>query len=352
MAEELKTIAPNVQSQTLDTTRIADQAAIAAKADIGATMTKPIYPTPSVIGVPRISPPTAQTVYSAPNITQAITAPVKAPNLNDPYGLYDSFMSTPEILAAQQQVAQGQQAINQAQGALRTTTRALEGQNIGAMGGTGASVNLIGRQVGRARQLTADELAGLGEAQQAAIANLATLRETGAQRYQIAQQERAQLQDLIRQTGGKAGISFTDSYESALQKADKYQKEVAKQEAKDKKKEALKTALLEAGLKTKGSTKELEKRYAKYIKESGKSKKEMDELELALKRKELAKPYYKDSEDKVPTTFNDTEQRRLINEALAAGENWQQIYETFDALGIDTAKDSTMDKYLKQKFGY
>ena len=212
------------------------------------------YATPSIVQAP-----TAATVYSEPNITQAVTAPVTAPNLSDPYGLYDSFMNSAEIKAAKAKVAEGQGLINQSNQALRTTTTALENQNENAMGGTGASVNLIGRQVGRARTLTANELAALGENQNANIAYLSSIKEDAANKYSIAQNERAQLQELIRSTGGKAGISYTDSFESALQKATGY----AEDQKKDAEKSAFKDALRSLGLKTSGSYKELEKRLRK-----------------------------------------------------------------------------------------
>ncbi|KKQ79264.1 MAG: hypothetical protein UT03_C0064G0007, partial [Candidatus Moranbacteria bacterium GW2011_GWD2_38_7] len=251
----------------------------------------PIYQAPTVVetSVPR---PTAQTVYSAANIDQATSAPVAAPNLSDPYGIYDQFMNSADIKAARAKVAEGQGLINNSNHALRTTTRALENQNENAMGGTGASVNLIGRQVGRARQLTADELAGLGETQNANLSYLNSLQADAQNRYGIAQQERSQLQDLIRQTGGKAGISFTDSFESALQKADKYSTEKAKEDKKDAYKDALKTKLVELGLKTKGNTKELEKRLRKSVSSTKEYDKKIKDIELKIKQKELNKPYY------------------------------------------------------------
>ena len=358
------------------------------------------FPTPTVVATP---PPTASTVYSAPNIQNAVTTPTPAPDLSDPYGLYDQFLKTPEITTAQNQLAQTQQAINASQQGLRTTTRALEGQNVQAQGGTGASINLIGRQVGRARQLTGDELAGLGENLQGQQAYLSSLTADAQNRYGIAQQERAQLQDLIRQTGGKAGITYTDSYEQALTKSTKYEeqqqeraqlqdiirqtggqagitykdsyeqaltkatkyeeqqqkKEEEKMAEKEKEarerayKDSIKAQLRAMGSSTNGSINELERKLKKKIKASGASEREMDQLNLALKRKELNKPYYKpDGEDSFKSTYSAPEQRRMINQALAGGEDWNDIANTFNALGIDTASDSVMDSYLKQKFNY
>jgi hypothetical protein len=310
------------------------------------------YATPTVI-----KPPTASTVYSADNINQAVTQPVTAPNLQDPYGLYDQFMNSADIQAAKARVAEGQGLINKSNQALRTTTTALENQNENAMGGTGASVNLIGRQVGRARTLTANELAALGENQNANISYLSSLKDDAVNRYAIAQNERAQIQDLIRQTGGKAKISYTDSYETALQKADKYITEKAKEEAKDAYKKELKAQLLALGKNTKGlSTKELEKKLKKYNKEALKEAKSRSDQEWNMKvaqfNKSMSSGGGGGGSTKIKTTFTEVEQRQMINEALAGGEDWNAIFETFDALGIDTGTDSVMDKYLKQKFNY
>ncbi len=220
-------------------------------------------PIPSVVLPTVTQAANPQAVYSASNIEQLATAPVQKPNLSDPYGLYDQFMNSAEIKAAKAAVSSGQADINKSNQALRTTTTALGNQNEQAMGGTGASVNLIGKQVGRARELTANELAALGETQNANLANLSTLTVDATNRYGIAQEQRSQLQDLIRQTGGKANISFGDTFESALQKADSYMTDKAKKEKDDAYKQSLKAIALELGVKTSGSSKDLENRIKK-----------------------------------------------------------------------------------------
>jgi len=371
-----------------------------------------VPPTPTVINT---QAPTAADVYSADNITQAVTTPIKSPDLSDPYGLYDYYMGSPEIKEAQKRAQEVQEQINKAQQALRTTTTALENQNIGAMGGTGASMNLIGTQVGRARDLTANELAALSETQQAALANLSTLQADAQNRYQIAQQERAQIQDLIRATGGEAGITYADSYETALQKAAKYETKkqneqlalqypgagikatdtpdvieakLAKYETR-KQVEGLSSQYPKANIKATDSLETANKKISDWMKKEekkaeekaeeakkqaykqslkdelralGKSYKGLSTNELEKKLKKYNKEAIEKAESsgesgeyneiKLKSSYTDTEQRRMIDEALAGGEDWNGIYETFRALGIDTGPDSTMDKYLKQKFGY
>lgn len=244
------------------------------------------YATPSVI-----TTPTAQEVYSPQNVASTLTSPAKAPNLSDPYGLYDYYMNSSDIVSAKSNVQSIQGQINQTNQALRTTTRALEGQNENAMGGTGASINLIGKQVGRARQLTADEMAGLSEQQLAAQSYLSSLQSDATNRYNIAQTERTQLQDLIRQTGGQAGISYADSYETAVQKTQKYvekEEKKAKEEAEEAEKKAykkaLQQALLEMGSSYKGlSTNELEKKLKKKNKSAIEAAEAQAKLEFDMK---------------------------------------------------------------------
>lgn len=304
-----------------------------------------------------IATPTASDVYSADNVAQTLTTPATAVDLSDPYGLYDSFLNSADIQAAKAGVTSTQADIDAVNKALRTTTTALEGQNESAMGTTGASVNLIGKQVGRARDLTSNELAALSETLSAQTANLNTLQTDAQNRYAIAQQERAQLQDLIRSTGGKAGINYTDSYEDALKKASKYEEEQMKEAEKKAYKDNLKEQLRAFGSSTKGLSKnELEKKLKKKMKQAGMADAEMKELELALKRKELNKPYYKPDNAGGDTTlknsYTNTEQNRFIEEALAGGEDWNAIKETFIGLGIPVDEGSNMDNYLKRKFGY
>lgn len=318
------------------------------------------YPTPTVINT-AVPTPTATDVYSADNVQQAVTQPVTRPDLADPFGLYEQYMKAPEITEAQRNVAETQAAINASQQALRSTTRALENQNQGAMGTTGASVNLIGRQVGRARQLTGDELAGLGENLQAQTAYLNTLQTDAQNRYQIANQERAQLQDLIRATSGKAGIKYSDSYEDALQKADKYERKLQKEAEKKAEeakasayKDSLKAQLRAMGSNYKGlSTNELERKLAKKNKRALEEAKQRSEAEWNMKVAQFNKSMSGGgSSTPLKTSYTNTEQNRMIEEALAGGENWDDIKQTFMGLGIPVDEGSNMDDYLKRKFGY
>jgi hypothetical protein len=286
------------------------------------------YQTPSIV-----QPQTAESVYSAPNIQQAVTNPVAKPNLSDPFGLYDHYMKSPEIQSATQNVQSIQQMINKSNQALRTTTSALEGQNDRAMGGTGASINLIGKQVGRARDLTSRELSGLSENMLAAQSVLDSLRTDASNKYNIANQQRAQIQDLIAQTGGKAGISYADTYEQAIQKASKYTEKKAKEEAEKAKSDAYKQSLKDMYLQLSGkpakamSTKELEKKVKGLSKSAQAEAKKMADLEYKTKLAQYNK---------------------LVSGEGAGGGYTDQEIRKLRAAGIDPNNIGSADKFLYQ----
>lgn len=259
-----------------------------ASIDQSGQIVTPPAPTTVNPNVPTVTV-TPQQVYSAANVSQTITNPVAKPNLSDPFGTYSFYMNSPEIQAARAESQRVAEAINASRQGLRTTTTALQNQNEQAMGGTGASINLIGRQVGRARELTSNELAALSENQLATQAYLDTLTQDATAKYQIAEQQRTQVQDLIRQTGGKAGISYADTYESAVAKADSYIKKQEKEAKKEAYKDSLKQTALQLGIKTAGkNTKELEKSLKKYYKSEREYSDKIKQIELQAKQKSLS----------------------------------------------------------------
>lgn len=282
------------------------------------------YATPSVINV---ATPTVADVYSTSNIAQATTAPVQAP-LSAGQELYNQFLNTPDIQAAKSNVSAIQKQINEANQAFRNAKTGFEYQNEGAMGTTGASANLIGRQIGRASDLTANQVAALSENLAAQQAYLQGLTSEAQDRYNIAQQERNQIQDLITATKGKANITYTDSYEDALQKAAKYEEKVLKEEKKQAEKDELKKTAKSLGIKTSGlSRKEIEKKLNKYMKSEKAKQDEIDAIELALKKKELAKPYYaptgSDGDDKLVKAFeSDVERLQTQMDKENGGIDW------------------------------
>lgn len=209
--------------------------------------------------------PTAQSVYSTDNLKSMLSKV----DMSNPYSLYTAFMQSPAIIAAQQASQQTQQDIYGVQQGLRSTTSALQAQNEAAYGTTGASINLIGKQIGRATNLASNQLAALGETLSGQQATLSNLTQTAQAYYGIAQSERAKIEDLMAQTGGDAGIKWSDSYKDALKKAKKWEKKQLKKADKD----AMKKELKKLGISTSGlSRRELDKLYTNYFKEQAQQK--------------------------------------------------------------------------------
>ena len=301
-------------------------------------------PTPTVAPIPA---PTASTVYSAPNIVQAATSP--ALPVNQAVEEYNAYMNTPELTAARNSVSELQKAINSERAGLRNTTTGLEYQNDNALGTTGASMNLIGRQVGRANELSSNRQAALGDQFSAATAYLQGLENTRKEQYQVYTQEKQRIQELIAQTGNKAGISPTDTYEVAVEKAYKWQEDEKKKEEKkaeeakkDAYKESLKKELRAMGKSTKGSIKDLEKKLKKENKEAYEKTKSRSDKEWDMKVASFNK------------SMNDTDKKgtkitALLTKAAnmsSGGEAWAKKNAALYGL-----KESDVTPYLTGNWG-
>lgn len=308
-------------------------------------MPDPVYKTPTVVTTttPTVSV-TPDTVYSADNVAQTLTNPAAKPDLSDPFGTYSFYMNSPEIQAAKAQAQSVMEAINASRQGLRTTTTALQNQNENAQGGTGASINLIGRQVGRARELTSNELSALSENQMAAQSYLDTLTQDATAKYNIAESQRAQVQDLIRQTGGKAGISYADTYESAVKKADTYMVKQEKEAKKEAYKDSLKQTALQLGIKTNGkSTKELEKSLKKYYKSEKEYNDKIKSLDLQAKKQAIVKAGS-------ATAPGASSELSAVAKALKENNNdWGATANYLASKGYDVSSGSVIDNELRRR---
>jgi len=235
-------------------------------------------------------------VYSASNINQASTSPVAPPNLGDPMGLYDYYLNSGDIQGAQQSLKTINEQYNKARATSRAQQTAIE--NIPR-----ESMSFIGTAQQRAGTLANQQLQALSESKMAQQSYIDTLQSKARDKFNIANQQRAQLQDLIAQTGGRAGISYTDTYEQAVKKADKYQEKKTKEEAEKAKKDAYKQSLKDTYTQLKGyapkamSTSELEKKVKKLSKGAVEEAKKLADLEYQIKLKALNKPDYKPDSD-------------------------------------------------------
>jgi len=259
-------------------------------------------------------------VYSASNIAQASTAPVAPPNLSDPMGLYDYYLNSGDIQGAQSSLKTINEQYNKALATGRAQQTAIE--NIPR-----ESMSFIGTAQQRAGTLANQQLQGISEAKMAQQSYIDTLQSRARDKFNIANQQRSQLQDLIAQTGGRAGISYADTYEQAVKKADKYQEKKTKEEAEKAKKDAYKQSLKDTYTQLKGyapkpmSTSELEKKVRKLSKTA---------LAEAKKTSELKASELKASAGGASGGYTSQEERKLRAE------------------GIDPSDIAAADKFLYQ----
>ena len=224
----------------------------------------------------------ANQVYSSNNIAQTTTAPVAAPNLSDPFGLYNYYMNTPDITAAKEGAKTAQAQLLERTKAARDQQQQL-GQNL-------QSTNRIRGSQQNAQQLATNDIQALNEAYTLAASNVDALTSTAKEKLAIAEQSRNEIKQMIAATGGKAGISYADTYESAVAKAKKYDDKVAKDAKKEAEKSALKEMALTAGIKTKGkSSSEIRKAIEKLAKKDRGIKDELDKLKIQSAKADIAK---------------------------------------------------------------
>lgn len=171
-----------------------------------ATVSSPILPT--------VDP---SQVYSADNIQQATTSPVTKPDLSDPLGMYDYYMSSPEIQKAQQGYQTAFGDLTKARQTARARQLAIEQNPL-------ESMSYITGQQSRAGQIDSLVTQALAENVNVAQSALTALKETAANKFQIAQSQRNELTNLIANNPG-AGIAYTDNYEDAIKKAEVYQQQ-------------------------------------------------------------------------------------------------------------------------------
>ena len=295
---------------------------------------------------PTVTAPTAASVYSAPNIQQATTAPVAQPDLSDPLGIYDFYLKGADVTQTQGQFQSDQAALAKAKATARSRQLAIEQNPL-------ESQQFIVGQQSRAGQLDAATLSALSDAAGVSQSAYLASKEDAQNKANLALGQRDQLTNLIVNNPG-AKIKYTDTFEEAVGKAQKYSVKKAKEDAKKAEKADLKATAKALGIKTSGlSRREIERKLSKYAKKESAKQDEIDAIDLALKKKTLNKPYYAPKDgDSLKNSYTSTEQNRFIEEALAGGEDWNDIKQTFIGLGIPVDEGSNMDTYLKNKFGY
>jgi len=284
--------------------------------------------------------------YSADNITASVTNPLAPPNLNDPYGLQASIYAKSGVTEAQTPYLDAVAKLREFdQGSLnQQNTIESELNPLGVIRGEQADQARLRSSQRQGMAATADTL------QSAYLAK----KEVADQQYQVALNERATLTGLINSNPG-AKITYSDTPTTAAAKIESYrvvQEKQAKKDAEEAKKDAyksaLKASLLDAGLKTKGNTKELEKRLRKYNKSAVADAKKLADLEYKTKLKAYNKPDG-DGKDLV-VDKTDKGVATIIEEGVNSGDDWGTIAATLVNGGIGVSSGSFADKYLRFKF--
>lgn len=224
-----------------------------------------------------IPAPTAADVYSSDNIAQAVTQPTAKLDLSDPLGIYDYYMKSPEMTAAQAQYQKDLAALGKTKATAASRQLAIEQNPLEGM------QYIVGAQ-SRAGQLDAAQIAALSDALGVSQSALLAAKETAREKASIAMEQRNQLTSLITQYPG-AKITYYDTIDSAAKKIEKYNKE----QEKEAEKKSLKEQARALGLKTSGSRKELEKRISKAVKKSKEKESILEDIKIAQARKDLNK---------------------------------------------------------------
>lgn len=284
----------------------------------------------------------ANQVYSSNNIAQTTTAPVAAPNLSDPFGLYNYYMNTPDITAAKEGAKTAQAQLLERTKAARDQQQQL-GQNL-------QSTNRIRGSQQNAQQLATNDIQALNEAYTLAASNVDALTSTAKEKMAIAEQSRNEIKQMIAATGGKAGISYADTYESAVAKAKKYEDKVNKEAKKDAEKSALKEMALASGVKTKGkSSKDIRKALEKLAKKDRGIKDELEQLKIKAAKADIAKTLKGDTKEELQIDTTDKGVQELLQQAVNTGDSWETIATHFQGK-MNISPGSLADRYLRYRF--
>jgi hypothetical protein len=319
--------------------------------------TVPTIPTtPAISNTPYTAPVTptiaAQTlnavginpndVLSAGNIAQTINAPAPAPD--DILGIRNQLYEEGGVNAAQQASQAAQVAASQAALGLN--------QRLTGLAGRAVSLSKITGTQAQERAVSQGEINALNESARLAANDYAAKKSNADDLFQIRNQEISEKKNIMLQFPG-AGIAFGDSMEQVTKKLDKY----ADDQKKDAYKDTLKETALSLGLKTSGSTKDLEKRIRKANAEALNSAKEEHNLRMQGLQADINRTISGigkgggNSGGQESLDFSNKGVSNMIDQEVNSGASWQEIAELMEAVSPNsTIKGGTIDKYLRYKF--
>lgn len=240
--------------------------------------------------------------YSTANVVSTSQGVTPKPDLSDPLALRQYYLDQMGVPTALTKLQDIQSRLNAFDTSTEQTLNAIENKPVrmGVITGEEAATE-------RSRATTRNSLA---REQLATQSFLDAARQEAETRFGIANQDRSTLQQMIVESGGNAGITFGDSISEASKKLADYkkkeQKRIDEESRKRQEKDALKSTATTLGIKTKGkSSSELRKAIEKIAKKDKDAENALKDLELKLKKKELAKPYSSDgSGDKLQLQFD------------------------------------------------
>lgn len=223
---------------------------------------------------------------SATNVAAASTAPTYAPD--DLLGIRNSISNELGISDKESAYSTAYKTLKDYDLETENAARLINEQQI--------STNVLSGQEATARKLRSQERMSLASEAEIAQAALLAAKEELNTRYGIQAANVAQIRQIIL-SNPEAGITFSDTTESAAKKIADYNKKVQKkadEAEKDAYKDKLKSTLVSLGISTKNSkggslsSSKMEKALTEYYKKQGMDEQEMKDLEKALKKKSLS----------------------------------------------------------------
>ena len=238
------------------------------------SVTEAIKPTTDVLQTYDINP---TDVLAEDNITQTVTAPAVAPD--DLLGIRNQIYAEKGITEAQQAYLDAQKATRDFKSQYDTEQQELSNRPV-------SMSKIVGTQ--RQHALTRQgDYANLQTAEDLAIQAYQMKKALADEEFAFREAEIAEKKQLMAQAP-EAGIKWSDSYETAIKKIAKWDREEQERIKKDAYKNYLKEQLLAMGSSVKGlSSNELEKKLKNKNKDAYEYAKKIEDLEYKKMLKAL-----------------------------------------------------------------
>jgi len=283
---------------------------------------------------------TGADVFTPGNVAQTLTNPVAPYDYSDPLKLQERVRTDLGLPDVEKQY---QEAIANLRSFDTGTTRQQFGieQELNPMGVIrGEQATALGQR-SLSRQGFADTAQTLADRYNA-------LQSEATNKFNILNTERSNLQQLMINNPG-AGITYTDTIDKATQKLETYrvqQEKIAEKKAEEAQKKAykdnLKSTALQLGIKTSGSTKEIEKRLKKYYGSQAEYNKTIQNLELQAKRQSLSSS---------GAAGSNKELTALASVYKQTGGDWGATASALADKGYDVSSGSVIDNELRRRNG-